>query len=131
MNQIHFNDFSISTNCPERSDYIESLFYHGNGYMGSRGYACEDPSYRPHQKGIYMAGIYDVYKEGITDIVNTPDFMKLSVHFGENDQIAEDMTITDFIQSLSFSDGVFTREYKMRHKEKIMHVKYSCCCSQT
>ncbi len=124
MDQIQFNDFNISTSCPETSDYLESLFYHGNGYMGSRGYACEDLSLRPHQKGIYMSGIFDLYKEGITDIVNTPDFLKLCIFFGSSDQNEKDFAISDFSQSLSFSDGVFTREYKMQQNGKIMHVKF-------
>jgi len=125
MDQIRFNDFGISTNCPETSDYLESLFYHGNGYMGSRGFACEDQSIRPHQKGIYITGVFDVYKDNITDIVNTPDFLKLYVLFGDSGQGADGFAITNFTQNLGFFDGVFTREYDMVQDGRIMHVKIS------
>lgn len=125
MGQIQFKDFGISTNCPETSDYLESLFYHGNGYMGSRGFACEDLSQRPHQKGIYITGVFDVYKDNITDIVNTPDFLKLYVFFGDSGQDSDSYAITGFTQSLSFSDGVFTREYDIQQDGRTMHVKIS------
>lgn len=53
-------------------DFLESIFFLGNGRMGARGYlpfACRE---RPVQAGMYVAGVFGEIKPGITDIVNLP-----------------------------------------------------------
>ncbi|MCX7771542.1 MAG: glycoside hydrolase family 65 protein [Clostridia bacterium] len=125
MGQLKLNDFSITAIDPKQSDYLESIFYHGNGYMGARGFACEDTSIRPHQKGIYMAGMFDFLKDGITDMVNTPDFLGLRVLFGNGDKENGSFTISDFSQSLDLHDGVFSREYLMQGGDQTLHVRIS------
>ena len=44
-------------------DFCESIFFLGNGRMGVRGYPSSEPQSRPIQKGIYTAGVLDVFLE--------------------------------------------------------------------
>lgn len=53
-------------------DFLESVFFLGNGRMGIRGYlpfVCRE---RPIKAGLYVAGIFGEIRPGITDIVNLP-----------------------------------------------------------
>jgi kojibiose phosphorylase len=120
---IKYNSYSISTSSHEVSDFIESVFFQGNGYMGVRGFSCEDESSRPHQKGVYISGVFDQLKPGITDIVNTPNFLPLTVSIDGQPLTAA--TLSGFCQALSFSDGVLTREYIAAFGDKHLQVKLS------
>ncbi|WP_343249804.1 hypothetical protein [Diplocloster hominis] len=53
-------------------DFLESVFFSGNGRMGVRGYAAGDPSPRPVQHGMFLAGMFDEIKPGITDLIHLP-----------------------------------------------------------
>ena len=53
-------------------DFYESVFFLGNGRMGVRGYLPGEPTERPVQRGMYVAGIFGEIKPGITDIVHLP-----------------------------------------------------------
>lgn len=120
---VKYNEFSISTNDSNTNDFKESIFFQGNGYMGVRGFACEDESIRPYQKGLYMAGVFDQLKPGITDIVNTPSFMPFTAII--NGQSLNRAIIKDFCETLDFSDGVLTREYVAEFNGKNLRVKLS------
>jgi len=120
---IHYHTDGISTHEPRTNDLLESIFFQGNGYMGARGFSCEDQSCRPHQKGHYMAGVFDQLKPGITDMVNTPNFLGLTVKIG--DQSLSEASISGFQQKLCFSDGVLSREYVAAFGQKHLKVKIS------
>ena len=53
-------------------DFIESVFFLGNGRLGIRGFMPFDISERPVQRGMFAAGVFGEIKPGITDIVNLP-----------------------------------------------------------
>lgn len=53
-------------------DFLESVFFLGNGRMGARGYLPYDRSGYPLQTGLYVAGVFGEIRPGITDIVNLP-----------------------------------------------------------
>jgi len=53
-------------------DFLESVFFLGNGRMGARGYPPFDRGGYPIQTGLYVAGIFGEIRPGITDIVNLP-----------------------------------------------------------
>lgn len=55
-----------------QDDFLESVFFTGNGRMGARGYLPLDRGQYPVQTGIYIAGIFGAIKPGITDFVNLP-----------------------------------------------------------
>lgn len=62
-------------------DFLESIFFTGNGRMGVRGYLPFEEEARGIEKGLYLAGIFGEIKPGITDLVNlpTPAFEKLCI----------------------------------------------------
>jgi len=53
-------------------EFLESVFFLGNGRMGVRGYLPFEPDLRPTQQGLFLAGIFGEIKDGITDFVNLP-----------------------------------------------------------
>ena len=53
-------------------DFLESVFFLGNGRLGIRGILPFDISERPVQRGMFGAGVFGEIKPGITDIVNLP-----------------------------------------------------------
>ena len=53
-------------------EFLESVFFLGNGRMGVRGYLPFEPDSRPTQQGLFLAGIFGEIKDGITDFVNLP-----------------------------------------------------------
>ena len=56
----------------KQDDFLERVFFTGNGRMGARGYLPLDRGQCPVQTGIYIAGIFGAIKPGITDFVNLP-----------------------------------------------------------
>ena len=56
-------------------DFLESVFFLGNGRMGVRGYLPFEPDSRPTQQGLFLAGIFGEIKDGITDFVNLLQFV--------------------------------------------------------
>lgn len=121
--EIQYRTDGISTQNPHTNDFLESVFFHGNGYIGARGFPCEDQSQRPHQKGLYMAGVFDELKPGITDIVNTPNFLGLTVKV--EDQDLHNASKSAFCQQLSFRDGVLAREYVASFGQKHIKIRLS------
>lgn len=53
-------------------DFLESVFFLGNGRMGVRGYLPWDREELPVQTGLYLAGMFGELTPGITDFVNLP-----------------------------------------------------------
>ena len=79
---IRLNGWQIEADGPLRDDFLESVFFCGSGRMGVRGYAAGDPRPRPVQQGMFVAGMFDEIKPGITDIIHlpTPVWHKLTVN---------------------------------------------------
>ena len=71
---------STSSDC-WHDDFLESVFFLGNGRMGMRGYLPFEEDPRPIQKGMYIAGIYGEIKAGITDLVHmsAPSYAQLMI----------------------------------------------------
>lgn len=53
-------------------DFLESIFFIGNGRFGVRGYLPFEDELRPIQKGLFLAGAFGEIKSGITDFINLP-----------------------------------------------------------
>ena len=50
----------------------ERLFHRQRPYGGVRGYAAGDPQPRPVRQGLFLAGMFDEIKPGITDFIHLP-----------------------------------------------------------
>lgn len=99
-------------------DFYESTFFTGNGRMGARGYIPFEPSARPIQTGLFIAGVFDEIKSGITDFVNlpTPIWEQIKMD-GKSPTLAAPIKRT-----LDFSCGVLSFEYVLAVGEKHLNV---------
>lgn len=71
-NEVSLHDWTIRASGAMQDDFLESIFFTGNGRMGVRGYAAGDPRPRPVQQGLFLAGMFDEIKPGITDFIHLP-----------------------------------------------------------
>ncbi|MEG0648978.1 MAG: glycoside hydrolase family 65 protein [Oscillospiraceae bacterium] len=72
-NDIKQQGFHISTDAVSfGDDFLESVFFTGNGRMGVRGYSPYENVRRPIQTGLFVAGVFGEIKPGITDFINLP-----------------------------------------------------------
>lgn len=85
------------------SDFSESLFTLGNGYLGVRGFSLQTPKVRPHDHAIFRAGLFEPVKPGITDMVQLPDVLGLRVGDEAPDEV---------YQELDMGEGVLTQRWR-------------------
>ena len=72
-NDVQLKGWHICSTAPTFCDaFQESAFFTGNGRMGTRGYPALRLNNRPVEVGLFVAGVFDEYKAGITDFVNLP-----------------------------------------------------------
>ena len=105
-------------------DYYDSIFFLGNGRMGVRGYVSSEPSPRPIQKGIYVAGIFGEIKPGLTDFVNlpTPAYHKIF----NNNQAAT--LASEIRRVLDLKTATLTRSYTVCAEAAPIRKRTHCCC---
>ncbi len=103
-----------------KDEFLESVFFTGNGRMGVRGYLPQEEDPRPVQKGLYLAGIFGEIKPGITDFVNLPTPVWEHVQIdGNSAALASGITRT-----LDLKAATLTMEYTLRSGEKSIDVTY-------
>lgn len=94
----------------------------GNGFIGCRGFFEEQQEGIAALGGIYMAGVfgkahYKAWKGDGHELVNTPNFLYVSINIdGELVQVTED-SISDFDVSLNIKDGTLKRSYVWKGKK--------------
>ena len=119
---LNLSFWSITSSSPVwHDDFLESVFFLGNGRMGVRGYLPEEPDRRPVQRGLYLAGIFGEIKPGITDFVNlpTPVFQEVFV----DGQLARLSSAIE--RTLDMRAAVFTARYTLCAAGKQVQVAYS------
>lgn len=82
-NDIILDDWCIHAQADTFTDaFLESVFFSGNGRMGVRGYAANEIAFRPVSQGLFLAGMFDEIKPGITDFINlpTPVWHKIAIN---------------------------------------------------
>ncbi len=120
-NDLQLTPWVISKKGPDWVDeFCESIFFIGNGRMGIRGYVSSEPSHRPIQKGVYLAGIFGEIKPGITDFVNlpTPVYEKIYID-GAEAELASDIE-----RVLNMREATLTIRYTLRSGTKTLDVDY-------
>lgn len=113
MGKIQYNPWSIQSGVPMNQDkrFYESVFSQGNGYMGLRGTLPEDKENESYERCAYIAGVFDYIKQGITDMVNTPDYMISSISLEEEIFQPLGKGVSDFNQELCMENGTLIRSY--------------------
>lgn len=100
-------------------DFYESIFFLGNGRMGIRGYVSSEPSLRPIQKGLYLAGIFGEIKPGITDFVNLPTPVCEQIFIDGKEAVLA----SDIERFLHMEESVLTMRYTLSANDKLLHVE--------
>ena len=80
------------------TDFSESIFAIGNGYLGVRGYSLQIPKTKPQEHAMFRAGFFEPVKPGITDMVQLPDVLGFIVSGFRPEETA---------QSLDLQKGLF------------------------
>ncbi len=113
---------------PEKRDFYESIFSLGNGYMGVRGFLEEDCNRESYELCTYIAGVFDFFKPGITDMVNTPNFLKSSLAVNGIPFEVSAEEVHDFKRVLNMKDGTLTRSFiwedKCGNRTRIESVRF-------
>ena len=85
------------------TDYTESIFSLGNGYLGIRGFSLQTPKETLSGHAWFRAGFYEPVKPGITELVQLPDVLGLRV---------EGVTPERIRQEADLRRGVFTQRWQ-------------------
>lgn len=107
MSNVRIAPWRISLKGPI-SDFSESLFTLGNGYLGVRGFSLQTPKEHPYDHAIFRAGLFEPVKPGITDMAQLPDVLGLRVL----DEIPDEVC-----QELDMQEGVLTQRWRGRAVE--------------
>ncbi len=78
MNELHIKPWCITAHGPV-TEFTQSIFSIGNGFLGVRGYSLQQPKRFLHDHALFRAGLYECIKPNITDLVQLPDALGLRV----------------------------------------------------
>ncbi|KAB3526227.1 glycoside hydrolase family 65 protein [Alkaliphilus serpentinus] len=110
---------------PEKALLYDSLFSLGNGYMGSRGFHPEENK-ESYEAMVFIAGVYDYIKAGITDFVNTPNIFYINLYIDGQLLNPFECNIIDYDRELDMKNGVLYRKLTVRDsKERDTVIEYS------
>lgn len=117
-NDIHLDGWLLHADGPCQDDFLESVFFTGNGRMGVRGYVAGDPVSRPVQQGLFLAGMFDEITPGITDFIHlpTPVWHQISVK-GRQARLCGNVSRT-----LDMACGLLSIRYDLQHDDGKLHV---------
>ena len=120
-NDVKLDKWSISAESKGwTDDFLESVFFTGNGRMGARGYLTFEPHARPEKTGLFIAGIFGELKSGITDFVNLPTPLYAWVNIDGHTICEDDVHV---YRTLDLHNGLFTAEYVLHCAGKSLQVR--------
>ncbi|MCD1146047.1 family 65 glycosyl hydrolase [Kocuria sp. LUK] len=107
---------------PAREGTREALCTLGNGYLATRGSACEFPADGTHCPGTYLAGVYNRLRTTVDGrtlehehLVNAPDWTRLQYRTGDGPWFAPAPgNVLSWEQDLDLRTGVLTRRLRFR-----------------
>lgn len=102
MTEMHIEPWGIRCESAV-NDFQQSIFSLGNGTLGVRGFGAWEVKQNPQEHAIFRAGLFDEIKPGITDMVQLPDALPLSLQ-GELPDIVR--------QSLDLRKGILTHAWQ-------------------
>lgn len=126
MDKLLIKNWEISTQNYKKDNlsFYESIFSQGNGYVGIRGYIPEDKKINGYHRSSFMAGFFELFKPGITDMVNLPDMFSNKISINNTAMDFERDEVSDFNQVLSMKNGLLIREYVHTKDNKSTRIRY-------
>lgn len=114
-----YNAWSIEQKDLTRRDreFHESIFSLGNGYMGVRGFDEEEDRGTRYELCTYIAGIFDYFQPGFTDMVNTPNFWRTKIRINGEDFAVQEGSATECSKSLNMREGTVSRRIIWKDKQ--------------
>lgn len=111
MNSDYIDNWTIEqkTYWPDRESFYESIFSLGNGYMGARGFTEEKRSRSKYELCTFIAGVFDYIRPGITDMVNTPNFLHTRLTIDGEPFGYDSGNIVSYERSLNLKDGTLNK----------------------
>lgn len=97
--------------------FYESIFSLGNGYMGVRGFDEEEIKEDKHEFNTFIAGIFDYFAPGKTDMVNTPNYWRTSMDVNGERFGPEHGEILEFSKELNMKEGVLKRRIVWKNNQ--------------
>ncbi|HHV98945.1 MAG TPA: glycoside hydrolase family 65 protein [Clostridiaceae bacterium] len=109
---INQNDFDIQS-----KKFYESIFSLGNGYMGVRGFDEEEIRDAKHEINTFIAGVFDYYAPGKTDMVNSPNFWCTSIFVNGERFAPERGEILEYNKELNMREGILKRKLIWKNEQ--------------
>lgn len=104
MNKAKIKPWSIQLDGPV-SEFSQTVFTIGNGYLGLRGFSLQEPKARPWEHALFRAGLYEMVKPGITDLVQLPDVLGLRVRGIHQGDIRHELNMQTGVYTQRWQDG--------------------------
>lgn len=128
MSKLNLDGYTISSiNSSMIDKFDESIFFIGNGRVGSRGYLPFESEMRKIDCGLFMQGMFAEIKNGITDIVNLPTPIYQQIYI---DGIKAVLS-SNIKKTLSMDKGLLSYELSMTANNKTIDIKYERFFSHT
>lgn len=111
---------------PAEEGLREALCTLGNGYLGTRGAACESVASKIHYPGTYIAGVYNRLTTNVAgrriineDLVNCPNWVFLTFRVGNGEWFYPSTSrILSFNQKLNMHKGVLGRKIRFQNRKR-------------
>ena len=105
MNKLHIQPWRITAQ-GAITEFTQSIFSVGNGFLGLRGFSLQQPKGLLHDHAMFRAGLYEYIKPGITDLVQLPDVLGLRLTGHKEANIHHE---------LDLRTGVYTQRWQDSH----------------
>jgi len=109
---ISQKDFDVQS-----KKFYESIFALGNGYMGVRGFDEEEIKDAKHEINTFIAGVFDYYMPGKTDMVNTPNFWHTRIFINGERFVPEQGEVLEYNKELNMREGILKRKLIWKNKQ--------------
>ena len=100
MNELHIQPWRITAQGAV-TEFTQSIFSIGNGFLGLRGFSLQQPKGLLHDHAMFRAGLYEYIKPGITDLVQLPDVLGLRLTGHQEENVRHELDLRTGVYTLS------------------------------
>ena len=104
MNELHIQPWRITAQGAV-TEFTQSIFSIGNGFLGLRGFSLQQPKGLLHDHAMFRAGLYEYIKPGITDLVQLPDVLGLRLTGHQEENVRHELDLRTGVYTQSWQDS--------------------------